>query len=197
MSLQANSILRHAFYETFKYIHIALAILVLIGVWYHLTLVGLPQYTLLIGIFAIWGMERVTRFVKIIYRNGTGSKAVIEALPGNACRVTIDMPRPWSFRPGQHAYLYLPKISGLSSHPFSVAWSEEAENLEGEKLAMNRQDILAMKKTTMSFIVRERTGFTKTLFKKAEAAPDGRFTTTIFAEGPYGGLHQMYVLSSS
>ena len=117
---------------------------------------------------------------------------MVEALPGNACRVTIDLARPWTFKPGQHAYLYMPAIGLWTSHPFSVAWSEEAENLESEKLAMNRQDILAMQKTRMSFIIRSRTGFTNKLFKKAEVAPDGRFYTKCFAEGPYGGMHMMH-----
>lgn len=131
------------------------------------------------------------RLLKLVWRNGTGSKALVEALPGNAVRVTVDMPRPWTFKAGQHAYLYMPSIGLFTSHPFSVAWSEEAENLEGEKLAMNRQDILAMKKTSMSYVIRERTGFTKKLFKKAEGSPDGKFYTKCFTEGPYGGKHMV------
>ncbi|KUJ20996.1 ferric-chelate reductase-like protein [Mollisia scopiformis] len=191
ISIQASSVLRHAFYETFKYIHIALVILVIIAVWYHLKLANLPQITLLYGVITLWVLERVVRILRVVFRNGGGSKALVEALPGNACRVTVDMARPWTFKAGQHAYIYMPAIGLWTSHPFSVAWSEEAEKLDSEKLAMNRQDILAMQKTSMSFIIRERTGFTKKLFKKAEAAPDGKFTTTIFAEGPYGGMHQM------
>jgi hypothetical protein len=166
-------------------------ILVIIAVWYHLQLANLPQITLLTGVIAQWVLERITRIVKVIYRNKAGSKALIEALPGNACRVTVDMARPWTFQSGQHAYLYMPAIGLWTSHPFSVAWSEEAEQLNNEKLAMNRQDILSMKKTSMSFIIRERTGFTKKLFKKAEASPDGKFVTKCFAEGPYGGLHKV------
>ncbi|KAL2074579.1 hypothetical protein VTL71DRAFT_8357 [Oculimacula yallundae] len=191
LSIQASSIFRHAFYETFKYLHICLALLAVIGVWYHLKLDDLPQLTILYNVIAIWAAERLLRIIKVVWRNGTGSKALIEALPGNAVRVTVDMPRPWAFKAGQHAYLYMPSVSGFQSHPFSVAWSEEAENLDGEKLAMNRQDILAMKRTSMSYVIRERTGFTKNLFKKAEGSPDGKFYTKCFAEGPYGGKHMM------
>lgn len=85
----------------------------------------------------------------------------------------------------------MPSIGLWTSHPFSVAWSEEAEDLSDEKLAMNRQDVLEMQKTNMSFIIRARTGFTNRLYKKAEAAPDGRFSTKCFAEGPYGGMHMV------
>ncbi|KAH7360548.1 ferric reductase like transmembrane component-domain-containing protein [Rhexocercosporidium sp. MPI-PUGE-AT-0058] len=191
ISIQASSIFRHAFYETFKYLHIALAISSIIGLWYHLKLAEVPQLKLLYGVIGIWAAERGMRLIKLVWRNGTGSKALVEALPGNAVRVTVDMPRPWTFKAGQHAYLYMPSVGLFTSHPFSVAWSEEAENLEGEKLAMNRQDILSMKKTTMSYVIRERTGFTKKLFKKAEGSPDGKFYTNCFTEGPYGGKHMM------
>jgi ferredoxin-NADP reductase len=192
ISIQASSILRHAFYETFKYLHIALAILVIIGIWYHLRLADLPQITLLYGVIGIWAFERLVRVVKLFYRNRFGSRALVEALPGNAVRVTIDMPNPWKFKAGQHAYLYMPSVGMMQSHPFSVAWSSESEDLSEEKLAMNRQDILAMQKTSMSFIIRERTGFTRSLFRKAEAAADGKFVTKAFAEGPYGGMHSMH-----
>lgn len=115
--------------------------------------------------------------MKVVYRNTGSSGALIEALPGNACRITIQTSRPWTFKPGQHAYLYMPAVGLLSSHPFSVAWSEDAENTSDKKLALNCRDVLAMQKTSMSFIVRARTGFTNKLFKKAEASPDGRFIT--------------------
>jgi len=169
-----------------------LVILSIITIWYHLKLAGLPQIKLLYGIIAIWVAERATRVLRVVYRNRGGTKALVEALPGNACRVTINLPRPWTFKSGQHAYLYMPSIGWLASHPFSIAWSEEVENLSDEKLAMNRQDILAMQQTSMSFIIRARTGFTNKLFKKAEASPDGRFFTKCFAEGPYGGMHMMH-----
>jgi hypothetical protein len=172
--------------------HIALVILIIIALYYHLSLASLPQISLIFGVIVLWVLERLTRIVKVIYRNNAGSKALVEALPGNACRVTIDMARPWKFRTGQHAYIYMPAIGLFTSHPFSVAWSEESGLSEDEKqLPMNRQDILAMQKTSVSFIIRERTGFTKKLFKKAEASPDGKFVTNCFAEGPYGGLHKV------
>jgi len=173
--------------------HIALVILIIIALYYHLSLASLPQISLIFGVIVLWVLERLTRIVKVIYRNNAGSKALVEALPGNACRVTIDMARPWTFRTGQHAYIYMPAIGLFTSHPFSVAWSEESGLSEDEKqLPMSRQDILAMQKTSVSFIIRERTGFTKKLFKKAEASPDGKFVTNCFAEGPYGGLHKMH-----
>jgi predicted ferric reductase len=54
-------------------------------------------------------------------------------------------------------------------------------------LPMSRQDVLAMGRTSMSLIVRRRTGFTNTLFKKAANSPTGKYVSSAFVEGPYGG----------
>lgn len=190
------SFIRHAFYETFKRIHIGLAIISVIGIWYHLKLANLPQIKLLAAGVAIWGLERAIRLLRIMYRNvgrGGTNNALLEALPGNAVQVTVHLARPWTFSPGQHVYLYMPSIGLWSSHPFSVAWSQEAENPnKGSRLASNRQEVLELRKTSMSFVVRARTGFTHSLWKKAEAAPEGRAYAKCFLEGPYGGLHLMH-----
>ncbi|ORY69812.1 ferric reductase like transmembrane component [Pseudomassariella vexata] len=194
LTIQAASISRHAFYETFKIMHIGLAALAVAGLYYHLNLKDLPQLKWLIPVIPIWIADRLARFTRIAWHNFGcgGTKTLVEALPGNACRVTVTMARPWTFKPGQHAYLYLPTISLWQSHPFSLAWSEEAEDLNGEKLAMNRQDVLAMRKTTMSYVIRARTGATDTLYQRAASQPEGRLWTTCFVEGPYGGVHKMH-----
>ena len=51
----------------------------------------------------------------------------VTALPGGggACRVDIELTRPWKYTPGSHAYVYLPWVSMWHSHPFSVAWSND------------------------------------------------------------------------
>lgn len=185
---------RHAAYETFKIVHILLAGLAIAGLWYHLKLKNLPQIKYLYGVVAIWALDRLARGLRIAYAHcgRGGSKTLIEALPGNACRVTVKMARPWRFKPGQHAYLYFPSISWTQSHPFSVAWSEDAEHPHTEKLLMSRQDVLSsLNRTTMSFVIRGRTGMTGALYRKASASKDGKMLTTCLCEGPYGGLHNM------
>lgn len=189
--IASPSIVRHAFYEVFLHLHILCAALAIGALWYHLS--ELWHIKLLYGVIALWCAERFTRFATLIYRNIGGkknSKATIEILPGEALRVTLAMARPWDFRPGQHIYLYLPSVGWWMSHPFSLAWSQEAADLSDEKgLVMNRQDILEMNnsKTEMSLIVRCRTGFTKKLYNKADKSPKGVITTSCLVEGPYGG----------
>jgi predicted ferric reductase len=186
---QSPSVFRHAFYETFLHTHQALAALALGAVWVHLE--EFPkQHQIIKGVLAIWVLDRSFRLLRILYRNvGNGNtRADVEVLPGDAVRVTMKMARPWRFEPGQHAYIYMPTIGLWMSHPFSVAWSDEEDtnHLIPEKLPMDSQDVLTVRKTTISFIIRRRTGFTEKLFKKADQSPSGRFSTIAFAEGPYG-----------
>lgn len=190
---QAASPVRHAFYEVFKLLHIALAALSIIGLWYHLKLGELPQIKYLYGVVAVWCADRAARIVRIIHSSVGGSRSItiIEALPDNACRVVVTLARPWKARPGQHAYLYMPTISFWQSHPFSVAWVDGTEDVNNEKLATTRQDLLAMQQMRVSFVVRARTGYTQTLYRKALAAPGGRMQVTSYIEGPYGVAHPL------
>lgn len=186
---QASSILRHAGYEFFKYFHISLAIGAIVGVWYHCKIVGLPQITLLYGVIAVWSAERFTRICIIMYRNvgNGGTSTLVEVLPGNACRVTVELARPWTFKPGCHAYLYIPSIGFMTSHPFSIAWTEEGRKGGDD----DEKGIAIDQKSSISFVIRARTGFTAKLLAKAEAQPQGKLWVKGYAEGPYGGIHMM------
>ncbi|KAL2884537.1 putative ferric reductase transmembrane component [Ceratocystis lukuohia] len=191
--IQAYSPIRHAFYETFKMLHILAAGTVVYGLWYHLKLKDFPQRPYLTTAVVVWACDRGLRVARILYNNlgSGGSRTIIEALPENAVRITVTLARPWNFKPGQHAYLYFPSITLLQSHPFSVAWSESVSDSSIDRLAMTKQDALAMNKTSVSFIVRARTGATMSIFKKASAAPEGRLSTRCLVEGPYGHLPSM------
>ncbi|KAK3357315.1 ferric reductase like transmembrane component-domain-containing protein [Lasiosphaeria hispida] len=194
IGIQASSIFRHAYYETFKIVHIILAIVSVLGLWYHLDLKRLAQIQYMYAVVALWAFDRAARFIRVGYHNfgSGGTKTLVEALPGGACRVTVTMARPWNFKPGQHAYLYMPTISLWQSHPFTVAWSEEAERPDGDQLPMDRRDVLAKRKTTLSFVIRSRTGFTGNLYSQASACIDGRMLTTCLVEGPYTGGQTMH-----
>lgn len=53
--LHSPSVIRHAFYEAFLHVHIALVVLCLWGLWLHLK--NLPQMPLLVGVIVLWAME--------------------------------------------------------------------------------------------------------------------------------------------
>jgi len=198
--IQAASIVRHAFYETFLHIHQILAIVAIVGVKVHCNLGVLPGDGCINWVIAIWVLERCARLFRIFYRNLSPrkiTKVTVEALEGQgneACRVTIDMARPWQFKPGSHLYIYLPTVSFWMNHPFSIAWSETFDTFSDEKLPDRRQTIMetSHQTTTMSLIIAKRTGMTAKLFNKARASPTRTITVTGLVEGPYGGLDSLH-----
>ncbi|EPS41877.1 hypothetical protein H072_4164 [Dactylellina haptotyla CBS 200.50] len=195
--LQSPSIIRHAFYEVFLTLHILGAVLVVVTLYYHLQLIHNKWLLHLQVAIGLWAAERAVRFLSIIYRNvgRTTTKATLTALSTEAVRVTLDMPRPFKFRPGQHVYLYLPTVTGWQSHPFSVAWADENAPLvwdeKKDDLPRNRQDVYGPQKTTVELIVRRRTGATNSMFNKAAASPDSTAVVPAFVEGPYGTHHSL------
>lgn len=192
--LQASAALRHAFYEAFLHIHIALVILTTVFLWKHLENTHPQKY--LLAMIIIWVIERLTRFGVLLYRNigRGGTKAELELLPGDACRVTLKMVRPWTFQPGQYVFITVPSVGLWTSHPFSLAWSNSDtdgnKNQDSEKgYQISADDVLSSSnnKTTMSLIIRRRSGFTEKLFRRAERSTAGITTVSAFIEGPYGG----------
>ncbi|KAF2461884.1 putative rerric reductase like transmembrane component [Lineolata rhizophorae] len=203
ISVQAWSPVRHAFYETFLNIHRLMAFFAILGAYLHIDLHHLPQLPWMQLVAVIWGLEWIARTARILYYNVSPrqvTRVTVEALPGEASRVTFDMVRPWNFRPGCHVHAYLPRLALWSSHPFSIAWVEKGAEadasaalakVDNEKLPTTNDEVIVVKPdnshSRISLVVRVCTGFTKTLHEKAKAAPDGRFTTWGAIEGPYGG----------
>ena len=193
LGIQAWSPLRHAFYEVFKVLHIAVAALSIVGLWYHIDLGELSQMPYLYAVIGLWVGDRAARFLRMAYSSfgRGGTRTIVEALPGDTIRLTMTLARPWRPQPGQHAYIYMPKFSLWQSHPFSVSWTAGTDDLSADRLASTNQERKAMQKMQVMFIVRARTGFTNTLYQKAAQAPAGKMEVTSYIEGPYGVNHSL------
>ena len=214
--LQSPSVLRHAFYETFLHCHQLLALVAIIGIWIHCRIGKLPGTAYIHWVLTLWILERTARLVRIIYRNVGRrglTKVTVEALPGagdghlEACRVSFELPRPWTYSPGTHAYIYIPSVSFWMNHPFSLAWSDSRPTpyLALEKgiedgLPTNRYDLdmpkLERETTTMHLVMAKRTGMTAALYNKARASPTGIISLSGFIEGPYGGNDSLHSYST-
>ncbi|CAE7030404.1 hypothetical protein PTNB85_04531 [Pyrenophora teres f. teres] len=200
IGIQAWSPFRHAFYETFLNIHRVCAIVALVGLYKHLALHNLPQVPWLHLMIFFWGAEWACRWISILYYGFSlkqRSSITVEAMPGEAVRLTINMVREWTPRPGCHVHTWMPALSLWSSHPFSVAWaatltadSKEMTlpTLEGDVLALHG---LPQKSKQISLVCRARTGLTRHMYEKACKSPNEQFTTWGFIEGPYGGHHSL------
>ncbi|KAK5652928.1 hypothetical protein OQA88_9407 [Cercophora sp. LCS_1] len=115
---------RRQWYEIFLVGHIAMAVLVLVGSWYHVALrfpdTGGGFNTWIYVAVAIWVFDRVARLARII---GNGARrAVVTDLGSGYLRVDVAGVR-WGPAPGKHAYVHFPTVNPLrpwESHPFSV-----------------------------------------------------------------------------
>jgi predicted ferric reductase len=203
IGIQAWSPIRHAFYESFINIHRVMVILALTGLYLHLDKHHLPQLPWMNVVVVMWAVEWGFRLLRIFVYNfklrGGFSQIKIEALPGEAVRVTVFLKSTWHPRPGCHAYISMPPLHPFlpwTSHPFSVAWAAPVEsdnkeaslsNLEGQSTAPSAP----VKSQQMSFICRARTGHTRKMYDLASKASNETITTWGSVEGPYGGHHSL------
>ncbi|MCJ1284893.1 hypothetical protein MMC26_004230 [Xylographa opegraphella] len=196
---QSPSAIRHAFYETFLHCHQVLAFFALLGIFYHAKLGLLPQLQYVIANICIWSYDRLLRWARILYRNVSLrqglTKVIVEALPGEACRVTCFLPRPWSYNPGMHAYIYLPAVSLWMSHPFSIAWSStRGYHPADEKLPTSTADFALPSRpcNSLSFVIAKRSGMTASLYALAASTPSRTIQISGLVEGPYGPAHSLH-----
>ncbi|PVH91791.1 hypothetical protein DM02DRAFT_620311 [Periconia macrospinosa] len=198
--IQSPSPIRHAFYETFINIHRLMIWAALIGLYLHLDRHHLPQVPWMWLIFIFYGGELTLRGIYILYygfRMNRTSRVKVEALPGEACRLTIDLVRDWHPKPGCHVHIYMPALSLWSSHPFSVAWADtttqSSKALTEASLESGVPSPHAQQTTRqISLVCRARTGFTRKMYEKAcQSATGSAFETLGFIEGPYGGHHSL------
>ncbi|EEQ33774.1 hypothetical protein McanMca71_003878 [Microsporum canis] len=187
--VQSPSPVRHAFYETFLHLHQIGAIVIVLGIYFHLDIDSLPQLPWIQFIIGIWGFERAARFGRILRlnisrRNGL-TRVVVKALPGEASRVTFYLPRTTKISPGSHVYAYLPRVSLWMSHPFSVAWAEQGSSSlpkspKTDKFSdSSKAATLARKPSTMSSSTAHSADLEKGHGRNAELATDGSQPTCV------------------
>lgn len=209
---QAPKVVRSWAYEFFLYTHIIVVIVTFAFLWIHI--MAYPQLGFLAAAIGIWAVTRAWRFATLAYRTWGGRgrcQAVVEALPGDALRVTLTTPRPWKYKSGQSLYLTIPSVGWITAHPFSIAWSDAEHGLSRSKtikrantkvfaddekrpIVRTRGGEEEMEKATYSLVIKARTGMTGKLYDRVARGdgPDpGKMTFNACIEGPYGGDRSM------
>lgn len=213
IGIQAPKVFRALAYEFFLYFHIVLVALTFGGLWIHLK--EYPQLKYLLAAIIIWVACRLWRTATTVYRScaigGQRCKAIIEALPGDAMRIELVLPRPWKTKPGQTIYFGVPSVGWWTMHPFSVAWSEThtsaalsrglstrttfalpADPEKGRSgrpasIAASDMDIEGPKRQSFGLVIKRHDGFTRKLYDLASKQPEGiPLTIGALVEGPYG-----------
>lgn len=118
-------------YELFLIFHILLALFIVVGCWYHVTLwygaMGIVwpdaswgyELWIYLGI-AVWFFDRLLRVGRILKSGILHSK--VSDLGGGYVRVDVPRVR-WGPEPGKHVYAHFPTLNPLrpwENHPFSV-----------------------------------------------------------------------------
>ncbi|RMZ81123.1 hypothetical protein DV738_g2418, partial [Chaetothyriales sp. CBS 135597] len=203
--LHSPKLIRSLAYEVFLYVHIAVAAVTFAFLWLHIKY--FPCRPLLIATMAIWAGTRLWRFATLAYRSwGRQScQAAIQVLPGDALRISLSTPRPWTFKPGQSIFLTIPSVGWHTAHPFSVAWTEFSEPLSrssslrsiSEKRPTSRTHELEVEENgeqSFGLIVKAKGGMTKKLLERVERDGGAEGAIVNFKaciEGPYGSEKSM------
>ncbi|KAB8294760.1 hypothetical protein EYC80_006722 [Monilinia laxa] len=192
--LTSPSPVRHAFYETFLNVHIILAAVAIAGVWIHCDIPSLPQKPYIRAVAFLWVADRVFRLVRLVWCNYSTkgwTTASIEAMPGDACRVTMHLPKKLHVKPGSHAYLRFEKLNFWESHPFSIAWVAHRPLLPDELPSNEKKLLLERQTTDISFVIHAQTGLTRRLFDAAKLESPRALKLKAAFEGPYAGHHSL------
>lgn len=197
--ISSPSPVRHAFYETFLNVHIILAIVTVLAVWIHCDLGLLPQRPYAKAIIFLWFSDRLWRFARLVHCNYSQrnfTSASVQALPGEACRVTLQLPKYVDIKPGSHAYLRFWSIKAWESHPFSIAWIEHTPDEHARNvLPSTEKPVINLSsrncRTSISFIISAHTGMTRSLYEAALLKKPACLNLLAAMEGPYAGHHSL------
>ncbi len=113
-------------YELFLVVHIILAILSLVGSWYHVDIRFTKNWGYEVWLyiaFAFWAWDRLVRLLKVAYYNlPSPPPAHVELIPGtNVVMLTIFPGRQWTPQPGLHTFVYFPSLKKFwENHPFTI-----------------------------------------------------------------------------
>lgn len=175
--------LRRMAYELFVLQHIASA-----GVFLWLLYLHVPSYAVYNIWFAIAAISSdwVLRLCLLLYQNlrlqpfgvlGNGMKRVghhaeVQAMSSDITVLTIKDARI-SWKPGQHIYVWLPRLGLLESHPFTIA----SRYTTSEQCDCN----------DIQLAIRAQSGFSRRIHRYAERTQGHQgLPLTAFIAGPYG-----------
>ncbi|KAJ5924415.1 hypothetical protein N7466_008602 [Penicillium verhagenii] len=146
------------YYEAFYIIHVVLFILIVILVGMHRPEITTSTLAIVIFIACIWLLDRSLRASRFVW-NFFGNYATLTPMQDGAVRVKLQ--RGIRCSPGSHAFIWMPSIRFLETHPFTMISADPVE-----------------------LLVRQYDGYTHELYKFAHEQP-GR-TVRCSMDGGYG-----------
>lgn len=203
--------LRKKWYEIFVVSHIVMAIVWLVGSYYHVKLLEEPVYFPWIWTaVAFWAFDRAIRVLRLIAINlrwsskSADNRSTVTAFSSSVLKLQIPVSARWKLVPGQYVFLYFPSFKFWQSHPFSIVdisqhaidanpSAPQSAEKSGSNVFVNAVPNTSGRSTTkfMTVCFRAHKGVTRQLLNHALSANQQIFKTRALLEGPYGYTHDL------
>lgn len=152
--------LRRWYYELFYLLHIFFFVVSLVFIGLHHPTVT-ERVVIAVGVAAgMWLLDRLVRLIRLCLYSINNTAAVFP-LPNGGTRVVLK--KSISAKPGEHSFLWIPKIRTFETHPFTITSVAPFE-----------------------FVVASYNGFTRDLHEHAVQNPGAVLRASV--EGPYGKI---------
>ncbi|KAK4954078.1 ferric-chelate reductase Frp1 [Elasticomyces elasticus] len=173
--------LRRVAYKLFVIQHITAAGVLLWLLWVHVPRYARYNIELAIGVISFDLIARGLLFVyrnrpKIVRWSGLSRFGYTIELNSNGKEITVVTLKdaPFSWKPGQHVYLWCPYLGPVETHPFTIATPYNASDQRSSR--------------DIQFVIQTHSGFSKRIHRYAEKAElESRLPSLrAFINGPYG-----------
>ncbi|KAI9642150.1 hypothetical protein NHQ30_008952 [Ciborinia camelliae] len=151
-------------YEIWYIIHIMMYLLILITVGMHKPVLSDRVVYIIFFTSCLWFSDRLLRYMKVAYF-WFGNYVTLTPLPNGGVRILMRKSHKL-IKAGTHAFLWIPGIRAIETHPFTVATADEVDGV--------------------GFMVVACDGFTKDLYELAVKNPGIQLRASI--DGPYGSV---------
>ncbi|KAH7149701.1 ferric reductase NAD binding domain-containing protein [Dactylonectria estremocensis] len=155
----AGAVVRNWLYELFYYLHVTFWMLGMVMVGLHQPESSRPIVYITITTAGIWVLDRCIRLLRLAI-NGVNNTVTLTPLPHGGTRLVFSKQPCTSFS-GRHSFLWIPSISALQTHPFTIVAIGPFE-----------------------FVIAAHDGFTRALHNYAVRNPGASLRASV--EGPYG-----------
>ncbi len=160
LTVLSISAVRKRFYELFYKVHVILYLLIIVNLVMHQPNVNVRVIGVTTTIVSILFLDRAMRTIRMVYYS-IGNTVTLIPLAEASTKIVFK--KQIHCRPGSHAFIWIPAIRVLESHPFTISSVQKCE-----------------------FVVRSRKGFTAALHEYAVQHPNVELKA--FFDGPYGAI---------
>ncbi|TEA13976.1 Ferric/cupric reductase transmembrane component 2 [Colletotrichum sidae] len=155
----AGAVVRFWHYELFYVLHVSFFAISMVLVALHQPEAAKKIIIVTALGAALWLLDRLVRLVRVVLYSFNNT-ATVHPLPHGGTRVVLKK-APFGASPGEHCFLWIPKIRALEMHPFTIAST-----------------------SPLTFVINSYDGFTRQLHEYATRNPGATLKASV--EGSYG-----------